>query len=104
MQKTSSISRTIWVRTDRPVIPTNTADWRHLLAVQNALQDGVLAIADSKRPEFFEVEIENNWYYLHIPTRIAGVYLIAARRISPKISGASKFVVKMSDLLTAVNC
>jgi hypothetical protein len=104
MQKTSRISKTIWLRTDRPVIPTNTADWRHLLAVQNALQEGILAIVDSKRPEFFEVEIEDNWYYIHIPSCIAGVYLIAARRMSPSTNGSLKFVVKVSDLLTAVNC
>ena len=98
------MQKTTWIRTDRPVIPTNTADWRHLLAVQNALQEGTLAIADSKRPEFFEVEIEDNWYYIHIPSRIAGVYLIAARRMSPVTNGNLQFVVKVSDLLTAVNC
>jgi hypothetical protein len=104
MQEIAGTSRTIWVRTDRPVIPTNTADWHHLLAVQDALQEGIFAIADAKRPEFFEMEIEDTWYYLHIPSRIAGVYLIAAQRIAPKVNGASQFVVEMSDLLTAVNC
>ena len=104
MQKTSRISRTIWVRTDRPVIPTNTADWHHLLAVENALQQGIFAVADSKRPEFFEIEIEDSWYYIHIPSRIAGVYLIAARRMSPTTDSSLQFVVKMSDLLTAMNC
>jgi hypothetical protein len=98
------MQKTIWVRTDRPVIPTNTADWRQLLAVQNALQEGTLAIADPKRPEFFEVEIEDNWYYIHIPSRIAGVYLIAARRMSPAANDSLQFVVKVSDLLAAVNC
>jgi hypothetical protein len=82
MKEVSRISRTTWLRTDRPVVPTKTADWRHLLAVQDALQQGLFAIADSKRPEFFEIQIEDNWYYIHIPSRIAGVYLIAASRVS----------------------
>jgi hypothetical protein len=78
MHERAGISRTIWIRTDRPVVPTNTADWHHLLAVQDALQQGLFAIADSNRPEFYEIRLEDNWYYIHIPSRIAGVYLIAA--------------------------
>jgi hypothetical protein len=84
MHEISRISPTIWVRTDRPVVPTKTADWHHLLEVQNALQQGVFAIGDSKRPEFFEIEIRDNWYYIHIPSRIGGVYLIAANRMPRK--------------------
>jgi hypothetical protein len=80
MYEISRLSRTIWLRTNRAVVPTKTADWRHLLAVQDALQQGLFAIQDLKRPEFFEMEIEDSWYYIHIPSRIAGVYLIAAGR------------------------
>ena len=78
MHQMSRTSRTVWVRTDRPVVPTKTADWHHLLAVQDALQQGLFAVKDLKRPEFFEIEIEDDWYYIHIPSRIAGIYLIAA--------------------------
>src|SRR5262245_9712068 len=80
MHDISTVSRTIWLRTNRPVVPTNTANWRDLLAVQNALQQGLFAHADIKRPEFYEMEIDDNWYYVHVPSRIAGVYLIAAGR------------------------
>src|SRR5262245_47652622 len=80
MSEISGACRTIWLRTDRPVVPTNTADWHHLLAVQSALHEGVFAVADVKRSEFYELEIEDTWYYIHIPSRIAGVYLIAAFR------------------------
>src|SRR5262245_54433864 len=82
MTEISKVCRTIWLRTDRPVIPTNTANWHHLLEVQTALHQGVFATADIKRREFYEIEIEDNWYYIHIPSRIAGVYLIAARQKS----------------------
>jgi hypothetical protein len=80
MHKTSETSRTIWLRTDRAVIPTNTADWHHLLPVQDALHRGVFATSDVKRPEFYQLEIDGYLYYIHIPSRIAGVYLIAAAR------------------------
>jgi hypothetical protein len=49
--------------------------------VQDALQQGLFAIADLKRPEFFEIEVDDSWYYIHIPSRIAGVYLIVASRM-----------------------
>jgi hypothetical protein len=55
-------------------------DWHHLLAVQSALHEGIFAITDVKRPEFYEIEIEDTWYYIHISNRIAGVHLIAAAR------------------------
>jgi len=85
MHEISRTSRTVWLRTDRPVVTTKTTDWRYLLEVQNALQHGLFATADSKRPEFFEIDIQSTWYYIHIPSRIAGIYLIAARR-QPKTS------------------
>ena len=78
MYEISGVSRSTWLRTDRPVVPTNTADWHHLLAVQNALHEGLFAFRDAKRPEFYQIEVEDNWYYIHVPSRISGVYLIAA--------------------------
>jgi len=86
MQETDRRPQRTWLRTDRPVVPTKTATWRHLLAVERALHHGLFAIPDPKRPEFYEIEIGDNWYYIHIPTRIAGIYLIAAGRIFAKES------------------
>src|SRR5262245_26954559 len=82
MREISRISRRTWLRTDRPVVPTNTCTWRRLLTVELALHQGLFAIADPKRPEFYDIEIGDDWYYIHIPSRIAGVYLIAAGRKS----------------------
>ena len=80
MQENARVARTIWLRTDRPVVPTNAMDWRHLPAIQNALHQGLFAVRDMKRAEFYEIEVADYWYYIHIPSRIAGVYLIAAGR------------------------
>jgi hypothetical protein len=59
-------------------VPLNDSLWWHLPAVEDALHNGVPAIRDPRRPEFYEFEIAGNWYYIHIPTRITGVYLVAA--------------------------
>ena len=82
MHEIARVARTIWLRTDRPVVPTNTTDWHQLPAIQNALHHGLFALKDMKRAEFYEIEIADHWYYIHIPSRIAGVYLIGAGRKS----------------------
>jgi hypothetical protein len=99
MHKTPGMTRTIWLRTDRAVIPTNTADWHHLLPVQNALHHGAFATADVKRPEFYQLEIEGYLYYIHIPSRIAGVYLIAAARQRSMTAGARESMGVSESLL-----
>jgi len=37
-------------------------------------------MVDMTRREFYEIEVDDMWYYIHIPSRIGGVYLIAAGR------------------------
>jgi hypothetical protein len=90
MDVTSRISPTVWLKTDRPVVSTNPAAWSHVGTVQSALQDGVAATVDMKRPEFYEIEVGNDWYYVHIPSRIPGAYLIAVGRKSPADSVAAQ--------------
>ena len=69
---------TTWLRTDHPVVPINPSTWEHLSEVETALHLGVTATADTKRPGFYEIEVGEHWYYIHIPSRITGVYLVAA--------------------------
>ena len=69
-----------WLRTDHPVVPINPSTWEHLHEVEAALHRGITATADTKRPGFYEIEVGDNWYYIHIPSRIAGVYLVAAAK------------------------
>jgi hypothetical protein len=70
--------RATYLRTDNPVVPINPSTWEHLGKVETALHLGVTATADVKRPGFYEIEVGDNWYYIHIPNRITGVYLVAA--------------------------
>jgi hypothetical protein len=78
MKATYPSSSTHWLRTDHPVSSMSASMWRYLPAVEDALHHGIAAVPDKNRPEFYEIEVGGHWYYIHIPTRIAGVYLIAA--------------------------
>src|SRR5262245_46489118 len=70
---------TTWLRTDYPVIPVNPSGWDYLPEVEAARRRGVAATADNHRPGFFEIEIGDNWYYVHVPSRLRAVYLVAAQ-------------------------
>src|ERR1051325_1913700 len=70
------------LRTDRTVITLNPSSYYHLDAVEAALSRGVIALQDSKRPDFYEMEIGSNWYYICIPKPSLFVFLIATRKNS----------------------
>lgn len=80
MRATYQKTSTTWLRTDHPVIPINPSTWEHRREVEDALRRGVMATPDSRRDGFYEIEVGDNWYYIHIASRIAGVYLVAAQK------------------------
>jgi aryl-phospho-beta-D-glucosidase BglC (GH1 family) len=81
-------TQTTWLRTDHPVIPVNPAAWNYLPEVEIALHRGVEATADIHRPGFYEIEIGEIWYYVHVPNRLRAVYLVAAQnRVAARRSG-----------------
>ena len=91
MKATYENTRTIqmtWLRTTDPVVPVKTsgaltATMKNFLsAVHSALAHGVEGIPDRKRSGFYEIEIGDCWYYIHIPNRLARVYLVATGRNS----------------------
>lgn len=79
MNTSSTTTPALWLRTDDPIIPVNAAAWDYLPEVEAALHRGVAATADSHRPGFYEFEIGDNWYYVHVPSRLRAVYLVAAQ-------------------------
>lgn len=79
MNTTSPTIPATWLRTDHPVIPVNPSAWGYLPEVEAALHRGVAATADKHRPGFYEIEIGDTWYYVHVPTRLRAVYLVAAQ-------------------------
>ena len=81
-------TQTAWLRTSDPVVPVKTSETltaamkNFLSAVHCALAQGVVGIPDRKRLGFYEIEIGDCWYYIHIPDRLARVYLVATGRNS----------------------
>lgn len=75
-----------WLQSNDPVVPVNnsrasTASLKDSLTeIRTALTKGVCGVPDRNRSGFYEIEIEDGWYYIHIPEHIARVYLIAAAR------------------------
>ena len=81
-------TQTTWLRTVHPVIAVNPAAWNYLPEVEIALHRGVEATADTRRPGFYEIEIGENWFYVHVPNRLRAVYLVAAQnRVAARRSG-----------------
>ena len=79
MNAMPTIPISTWLRTDRPVIPVNPVTWSYLPEVETALHSGVSATADTHHPGFYEIEIGDNWYYVHVPNRLKAVYIVAVQ-------------------------
>jgi hypothetical protein len=77
--KSSIAPPSTWLKTDRPVVPVNPATWIYLPEVEAALHRGVSATPDSHHPGFFEFELGSHWYYVHIPSHLRAVYIVAAQ-------------------------
>ena len=80
MNRTSPTAEATFLRTEDPVIPVNPAAWGYLPEVEGALRRGVAATADAHRAGFYEIEIGDTWYYVHVPKRLRAVYLVAAQK------------------------
>ena len=88
MNATTSIPPSTWLKTDRPVVPVNPATWDYLPEVETALHRGVSAKADIYHPGFYEIELGDHWFYIHVSNRLRAVYIVAAqRRLIPAQSG-----------------
>jgi hypothetical protein len=79
MNANPTIPPTTWLVTDRPVRPVSPATWDYLPEVESALHRGVEATADSHHPGFYEFEIGEHWFYVHVPNRLRAVYIVAAQ-------------------------
>jgi hypothetical protein len=79
MNVTTPPSQSTWLKTDQQVIPVNPTAWEYLPEVVDALHHGVEATMDEHHPGFYEIEIGDHWYYIHVPRRLRAVYLVAAQ-------------------------
>ncbi len=67
----------ILLKTARPVVPRNPSNGICVPAIEAALGKGTYGFADRSRPDFYEIEDQRNWYYIHIPESGRCVYLVA---------------------------
>jgi hypothetical protein len=79
MKANQSDSSTVWLRTDRRVTQTNGSTPNDASFLQGVLRQGINAAPDLNRPDFYEIEVAGQWYYIHIPNRISVVYVVSVR-------------------------
>jgi hypothetical protein len=82
MKAQYSTSRIEWLKTTHPVVAVNAALHHWVHAVHSALSQGVRAVSDAHRRGFYEIEIGNRWFYIHVAERIGRVFVIAAGHVS----------------------
>jgi len=95
MKVVTPTTRHTWLRTDQPVIPVNPSVWENHPELESALKKGVEATTDEHHPGFFEIEIGDTWYYVHVPSRLRAVYLVAAQ---------NRAIAKESEILARTAC
>ena len=71
----------IWLQSwNYAVVPLKPQLARHVLELEQAIQLGVSASPDLRRPDFYEVELENGRAYIHVRDDNRIVYLVAYSR------------------------
>ncbi len=90
MKTATCLKTSGWLKTDDPVVPVDSATSAiskgtggGLFRLQAALREGVCATPDLKRSGFYDVELDNGWYYIHIPAHMLKVYVVAYRPQTP---------------------
>src|SRR3989442_304287 len=49
----------------------------HAIELERAIHDGIPAYPDSTRADFYDVELEGGWAYIHVYRDGSAVYLVA---------------------------
>jgi len=77
----------IWLRRgDYQVIPLNPHLQEHILELECAIQRGIPARPDARRPDFYVLELRSGWVYIHVREIAKTVYLVAHHSDLPKAS------------------
>ena len=68
----------IWLQSrNYAVVPLNSQLAGRISEIERAIQRGVPASPDSHRHDFYDVELENGWAYIHVRDDAQTVYLVA---------------------------
>jgi hypothetical protein len=77
-------SDAIWLRTkDYGVVPLNSRLSAHVSELAAALDAGLPAYPDSSRQDFYDLELQSGWYYVHVHDDAQTVYLVAFSAATP---------------------
>jgi hypothetical protein len=49
----------------------------HTIELERAIQEGIPAYPDLARADFYDVEVEDGWAYIHVYRAVHAVYLVA---------------------------
>ncbi len=68
----------IWLQSrNYAVVPLNSQLAGRISEFEQAIQRGVPASPDKHRHDFYDVELENGWAYVHVRDDAQTVYLVA---------------------------
>ena len=74
-------SDTIWLKSGNyNVVPLNSRLLEHVPELAGALRNGVPAYPDNNRADFYDVELNSGWTYVHVRDDAKTVYLVAFSR------------------------
>jgi hypothetical protein len=76
----------IWLRRrDCRIVPLNSSLSNAVAAVGLPIRCGVRAYPDLRRPDFYDIELDDGWAYVHVLDGARVVYLVAYSSYSPFI-------------------
>jgi hypothetical protein len=79
MKATMAMSTGEWLKSSDPVVPVGSSLASDALStVGAALSKGVCGIPDLKRTGFYDVEVAGRWFYIHFPSHLDRVYVVAS--------------------------
>jgi hypothetical protein len=69
---------TVWLELpDYHVVALKRRLAEHVEQLERAIHQGILAYSDLARRDFFDVEVQNEWFYIHVHADAHAVYLVA---------------------------
>ena len=73
-----NVTDTIWLLLKNyNVVPLNPRLGRHTWELERAIQRRIKAHPDLQRHDFYDIELETGWVYIHVRDNAKTVYLVA---------------------------
>src|SRR5262245_45530467 len=83
------IIEAVWLRgPNYQVVPLNRRLRGHIPELECAIQGGISAFPDSRRPDFYELELRSGCAYIHVRESAKIVYLVAYSSSKPPIASS----------------